>query len=147
MRAMVVVALGGTALVVAGAASVMVVDDHDARVVFLALGLGSAVGLVTAGWIGETLAADLGRLAATARRIGRGELDARTGMERGGEVGDLVTAVDDMAARLDETERDRRRDAAARRDLLAALGHDLRTPLASLRAAVEALQDGVARDP
>lgn len=147
LRAMVVVALGGTALVVAGAASVMVVDGHDARVVLLAVGLGSAVGLVAAGWIGERLAADLGRLAMTARRIGRGELDARTGIERRGEVGELVAAVDDMAARLDETERERQRDAAARRDLLAALGHDLRTPLASLRAAVEALQDGVARDP
>jgi two-component system, OmpR family, sensor histidine kinase BaeS len=147
LRAMVVVALGGTALVVAGAASVMVVDGHDARVVLLALGLGSAVGLVTAGWIGEGLAADLGRLAVTARRIGRGELDARTGIDRGGEVGELVAAVDDMAARLDGAERARRRDEAARRDLLAALGHDLRTPLASLRAAVEALQDGVARDP
>ena len=147
LRAMVLVALGATALVVAGAASVMVVDGHDARVVLLALALGSAVGLVAAGWIGQGLASDLGRLAATARRIGDGELGARTGIERGGEIGELVAAVDDMAARLDGAERERQRDAAARRDLLAALGHDLRTPLASLRAAVEALQDGVARDP
>lgn len=147
LRAMVLVALGGTALVVAGAASVMVVDGHDARVVLLALALGSAVGLVAAGWIGESLAADLGRLAATARRIGRGDLAARSGIDRSGEVGQLVAAVDDMAVRLDTAERERRSEAAARRDLLAALGHDLRTPLASLWAAVEALQDGVARDP
>ena len=147
LRAMVLVALGATTLVVAGAASVMVVDGHDARVVLLALALGSTVGLVAAGWIGQGLASDLGRLAATARRIGDGELGARTGIERGGEIGELVAAVDDMAARLDGAERERQRDAAARRDLLAALGHDLRTPLASLRAAVEALQDGVARDP
>ncbi len=33
-----------------------------------------------------------------------------------------------------------------RRSLLTAVGHDLRTPLASLQAAVEALQDGVATD-
>lgn len=147
LRAMVLVALGGTALVVAGAASVMVVDSHDARLVLLALGLGSAVGLVAAGWIGQSLADDLRRLAMTARRIGGGDLGARTQLAGDGEVGQLASAVDDMADRLDEAERLRSGDEAARRDLLAALGHDLRTPLASLRAAVEALQDGVARDP
>lgn len=146
LRAMVLVALGGAALVVAGAASVMVVDTHDARLVLLALGLGSAVGLVAAGWIGQELADDLHRLAATARRIGDGELQARTEITGDAEVGQLAAAVDDMAVRLEEAERVRRVDDAARRDLLAALGHDLRTPLASLRAAVEALQDGVARD-
>ncbi|CAN5913794.1 HAMP domain-containing sensor histidine kinase [soil metagenome] len=147
LRAMVLVALGGTTLVVAGAASVMVVDQHDARLVLLALGLGSAVGLVAAGWIGQGLAADLRRLATTARRIGAGDLAARTAIGRDDEVGQLASAVDEMAARLDHTERVRRTEETARRDLLAALGHDLRTPLASLRAAVEALQDGLARDP
>jgi two-component system sensor histidine kinase BaeS len=147
LRAMVLVALGGTALVVAGAASVMVVDSHDARLVLLALGLGSAVGLVTAGWIGHALTDDLDRLTATAQRIGEGDLSARAHITSPGDVGALAVAIDEMAARLDETETLRRQNAAARRDLLAALGHDLRTPLASLRAAVEALQDGVARDP
>jgi two-component system sensor histidine kinase BaeS len=147
MRAMVLVALGGAGLVVAGAASVMVVDSHDARLVLLALAMGSVVGLTAAGWIGERLADDLGTLAATAQRIGAGQLDARAGIDRSGEVGALAAAVDDMATHLAAADRARRSDAAARRDLLAALGHDLRTPLASLRAAVEALQDGVARDP
>lgn len=147
LRAMVLVALGGTALVVAGAASVMVVDSHDARLVLIALALGSAVGLVTAEWIGRAVTDDLGRLTTTAQRIGEGDLAARTSIEAQGEVGALARAVDEMAARLDEAEQLRRQNDAARRDLLAALGHDLRTPLASLRAAVEALQDGVARDP
>jgi signal transduction histidine kinase len=147
MRTMVLIALGGAGLVVAGAASVMVVDSHDARLVLLALAMGSAVGLTAAGWIGERLADDLGTLASTARRIGAGDLGARAAVDHSGEVGELAVAVDDMATRLAAADRARRSDAAARRDLLAALGHDLRTPLASLRAAVEALQDGVARDP
>jgi signal transduction histidine kinase len=42
-------------------------------------------------------------------------------------------------------ERDRQEDA--RRRLVAAVGHDLRTPLAALRAALEAVRDGVAPDP
>lgn len=147
LRAMILVALGGAALVVAGAASVMVVDSHDARLMLVALALGSAVGLVAAGWIGTALTDGFASVAATARRIGDGDLSARTDGAMPGEVGALADAVDEMAARLEAAERSRSRDAAARRDLLAALGHDLRTPLAALRAAVEALQDGVAREP
>jgi signal transduction histidine kinase len=147
MRTMVLIALGGAGLVVAGAASVLVVASHDARLVLLALAMGSAVGLTAAGWIGERLADDLGTLASTARRIGAGDLGARAAVDHSGEVGELAVAVDDMATRLAAADRARRSDAAARPAQRAARGHHQRTPLASLRAAVEALQDGVARDP
>jgi signal transduction histidine kinase len=46
------------------------------------------------------------------------------------------------------TEQTRRDEVdAARRKLVAGLSHDLRTPLAGLRAMAEALEDGVAEDP
>ncbi len=48
------------------------------------------------------------------------------------------------AAELRETER---RVEASRRELVAWVSHDLRTPLAGLRAMAEALEDGVAEDP
>jgi signal transduction histidine kinase len=52
-----------------------------------------------------------------------------------------------MAAKLAAAEEDRERHEAARRHFLAAVGHDLRSPLAALRAAVEAMEDGLAPDP
>jgi two-component system, OmpR family, sensor histidine kinase BaeS len=52
-----------------------------------------------------------------------------------------------MVDQLGRLQAERERGEAARRRLLASIGHDLRTPLASLRAAIEALQDGVAADP
>jgi signal transduction histidine kinase len=51
-----------------------------------------------------------------------------------------------LAARDEELERDRRVEAS-RRDLVAGVSHDLRTPLAGLRAMAEALEDGMADDP
>lgn len=52
------------------------------------------------------------------------------------------------AAALSEAARERDREVeAGRRELVAWVSHDLRTPLAGIRAMTEALQDGVASDP
>jgi signal transduction histidine kinase len=52
-----------------------------------------------------------------------------------------------LAARLAMEERSRREIEDARRRLVAAASHDLRTPLASLRLLVESIDDGVATGP
>ncbi|MGB5380820.1 MAG: HAMP domain-containing sensor histidine kinase, partial [Acidimicrobiia bacterium] len=72
---------------------------------------------------------------------------ARTGVVRADEVGTVAETFDRMAADLEQRDAERRSHEAARRQFLAAIGHDLRTPLASLRAAIEALEDGLAPDP
>jgi signal transduction histidine kinase len=47
----------------------------------------------------------------------------------------------------DQARERERRAEAGRRELVAWVSHDLRTPLAGLRAMAEALEDGVVRDP
>jgi len=47
----------------------------------------------------------------------------------------------------DEAREQERRAEAGRRDLVAWVSHDLRTPLAGMRAMAEALEDGVVSDP
>jgi two-component system sensor histidine kinase BaeS len=71
----------------------------------------------------------------------------RTEITRRDEVGQTARAVDVMVDRLREAEEERVRLSAARQHLLTGVGHDLRTPLAAMRAATESLQDGVAADP
>jgi two-component system, OmpR family, sensor histidine kinase BaeS len=129
------------------AAGTMVLTPADTRVVLAALTLGTGLGLLVAIGVTGPLTADLRQLAGTARRVADGDLSVRTGIERSDEVGELARSVDRMVDQLAEFERQRQRDEAARHRLLAAVGHDLRTPLATLQAAVEALQDGVAADP
>lgn len=126
----------------------MFVSEHDATLlgVLLLYSVGAGIGaaVVTA----RTSARALGRMTATARELGDGHLDARTGeLDAGPELDRLAKTMDEMAAGLQAAQRRERDAEATRRDLISAVSHDLRTPLASLRAMVEAMHDGVVDDP
>lgn len=140
-------AVGVAAITIGGAALGMFLSAHDLRLTLLALGLGVGLGVSLALTVSRPLVEDLRRLAVTVRRVAAGEMTARTGVDRPDEVGEVARALDGMIDELESLEHRRRRDEAARRGFLTAVSHDLRTPLTSLQAAVEALQDDVAPDP
>lgn len=76
----------------------------------------------------------LERLSAAAERMGRGDLDVRTGLTGEGPAERLGRRFDEMAARLSAL-------IAGRTELLQAVSHELRTPLQRLRMATELLTD------
>jgi signal transduction histidine kinase len=77
-------------------------------------------------------------IAAAASNVAGGHYDIRVpGPGLGPEFDALASAFNQMAGRLGSVERTRRR-------LLADLGHEMRTPVATLEAYLEALEDGVA---
>ncbi len=141
--AVVVLVTGAVAL----AAWAMFLSSHDLDLLLIVLGFGLALGVAFAAGVARPLSADLHRIRVATERVAAGDLAARTGVARPDEVGAVAAAVDEMVARLEASEAQRERDETARREFFAAVGHDLRTPLAALRAAVEALEDGVAADP
>jgi signal transduction histidine kinase len=124
----------------------MLVSRHDLAVVLASLpvaaGAGMAYGLATA----RQVAADLEALAGTARRLEAGDLDARAEVVGTAEVALIAETLNAAAARLAEARERERRMEQGRRDLIAWASHDLRTPLASLRALAEALADDLAPD-
>ena len=63
------------------------------------------------------------------------------------EVAALGKAFNEMAARLQAADQKQRELEQARKDLIAWASHDLQTPLASVRAILEALADGVVEEP
>jgi len=125
----------------------MFVNDHDATtlgVLFL-YSTGAGVGAALA--LARARSRAVARLAKTARALGEGDLDARVGRLDGGpELDTLAHTLDNMAAQLQEAMNRERRIEATRRDLVTAVSHDLRTPLSSLRAMVEAIEEGVIED-
>lgn len=126
----------------------MFVNEHDATLlsVLLLYSVGAGIGAAVVTARSSTRA--VRRLTATASALGEGDLDARAGgIEAGPELDLLAATLDDMAARL-QLAQDREHAAeSTRRDLITAVSHDLRTPIASLRAMVEAIDDGVVDDP
>jgi signal transduction histidine kinase len=126
----------------------MAVDTHDAALVLALLvyasGMAAAAAIALARRPGEAI----GRLVETSRRLGDGDLDARVGpLGAGAELDGLAATFDDMAGRLQASAERERTLESRRRDLITMVSHDLRTPLASLRATVEAVDDGVVNDP
>ncbi len=86
------------------------------------------------------IARPLEQLTATARRLGAGDLGARTGIERRDEVGTLARTIDEMAARLAARLR-------AEKELLANISHEIRTPLTRIDLALELLgEEGATAD-
>ncbi|MGI9528096.1 MAG: sensor histidine kinase [Acidimicrobiia bacterium] len=128
------------------AASRMFFSDHDLALLLVVLGFGLIAALGFAVSASNALTGDLHKMARTAHDVAEGDFGARTGVERRDEVGQLATDLDAMAARLELAADEKEREDARRREFFAAVGHDLRTPLASMQAAVEALRDGVASD-
>lgn len=126
----------------------MFVSDHDATLVAVmllyAIGAGVAAALVVARRASDAIRS----VEATARRLGSGDLDARAGpVDAGPELGTLASTLDQMAGRLRRALEGEREADRMRRDLFTAVSHDLRTPLASLVAMTEAIEDGMVDDP
>lgn len=90
---------------------------------------------------------NLHMLAGHVRRVAAGDLSVRAQVVGQDEVAQLSAAFNDMTEQLQAAERERRELEKLRRDLIAWVSHDLRTPLTSIRAMVEALNDGMVDDP
>jgi signal transduction histidine kinase len=139
----VLVSLGNLAVLVA----LMSVSSHDASLMAALLVYSIGTGVAAATVASRSTAEALGRLELTAQALAGGDLRARTGpLDAGPELDQLGRTLDDMASRLDQSIARERESEARRRDLVTAVSHDLRTPLAGLRAMVEAIDEGVVDD-
>ena len=128
-------------------AALMFVSSHDAALIGVLLVYSAGAGTGAALAISRRQAMAVRRLAATAGELAEGNLDARAGDIRGGrELDTLAEALDRMAENLQRSLDAERASERQRRDLVTAVSHDLRTPLAGLRAMVEAIEDGVVDD-
>lgn len=126
-------------VMIAVAAQAMFINEHDLGLLMWVLVPAVLAAALAAMLIARPVARDATRLCDAAMRVADGDLSARTGVTRSDELGDAAAMFDLMVDRLDAIERERTM-------MLSSISHDLRTPLAALRASVEALSDGVVAD-
>jgi len=144
-------AIAGTAIAlvnVAVLARLMFIStDHDLK---LLVALLIFAGIVTSFFIVRltlVLSARVETVAAGVRALARGDDTLRVAVTGKDDVARLATDVNALAASLREARRQQDALDRERRELTAAISHDLRTPLSSLRAMMEALDDGIVDDP
>lgn len=97
-------------------------------------------------FVSATVTDGLRQLASTAQRLAEGDLTARVTISGRDEVTRVAESFNEMAVQLQQAAQQQAELDQLRRDLIAWTSHDLRTPLTSVRAMVEALHDGVVTD-
>jgi signal transduction histidine kinase len=103
--------------------------------------IGAAIALVIARWVARGMTQPLRDMAQAAHRMETGDYSQRVTTDSRDEVGQLAVAFNRMSSELESLER-------LRRDLVANVSHELKTPISALRAHLENLLDGVERpDP
>jgi len=120
--------------------------DHDLPLLILLMLFAATVSLALGYALAQALAQRVTALHHGARALAGGDLAARVDESGGDELAALAAEFNRMAEQLAAAAAERGRMETTRRELIAAISHDLRTPLASLRVMTEALADGLVED-
>jgi signal transduction histidine kinase len=145
----VVAAVGVTAMLAGtlAVAQAMFLSPHDLKVVTMVVAMAAVVSLATALLLGRWVVARSHALTLAARSFGDGGDFTSPRGPATAELAALSRELEATSAKLAESRERERALETSRRELVAWISHDLRTPLAGLRAMSEALEDGVAADP
>jgi len=106
------------------------------RSLLLGGSLAIVIALVLTFVLSRRLSSPIGVLAKAARRLGQGDLSQRVQFQGKGEVKVLAQAFNSMAADMEHAEQ-------LRRNLVADVAHELRTPLSNIQGYLEAIRDRV----
>lgn len=139
-----------TALGTIVAADAMFVSAHDLTALLVMLTAAASVGLLCALQLGARVGHASRSLGDLTRRIGERPMEVSAADADGAaetvELDTLARELEAMSRRLVAAQVREERLDRSRRELIAWVSHDLRTPLAGIRAMAEALQDGIVQD-
>jgi len=128
-------------------ARLMFASQHDLILATVLLVFAGGMAMTLGFFLASALTDRLHSLERASRSLASGQLSVRVPVMGRDEVASLAAAFNQMAAQLEAADAKQREVERLRSDLIAWVGHDLQTPLASIRAILEALADGVVDDP
>ena len=117
-------------------ADVMFVSNMDAFFMVLAAGYAGLLGLSAARLVARRALSDLDAVRAALAAVGHGSRQVSIPIRGGDELAALAADVEAMVEKVAAEEK-------ARRELVASVSHDLRTPITTLRLVSEGLEDGI----
>ncbi len=98
--------------------------------------LAVAVALILTFVLSRRILSPVKALTKASRKLGKGDFSQRVDVDDRGEVGELAESFNAMAGDLEHNEQ-------LRRNMVADVAHELRTPLSNLNGYLEAIRDGV----
>ena len=102
---------------------------------------------VTSAWLSRRFTHSLGQLTRGARAFVAGQFTHRIPVDGEDEFTQVATAMNEMADRVSAQITDLEEDARRRRQFLADVAHELRSPVTTMRTMAGALEEGLADDP
>ncbi|MCC6168086.1 MAG: HAMP domain-containing histidine kinase [Caldilineaceae bacterium] len=123
------------------------VGQRDLTLLALLLIFAAIIAVSLSLFLAAPLSANLRALLQGAREIAHGRIATRVTLPGRDESADLGRSFNHLAILVEQAARRQRELESLRRELIAWVGHDLRTPLASVAAILAALADGVVEDP
>lgn len=125
----------------------MFFSEHDLVLSGILLLFAAIIATTYGLFVAASVTDGLRRLADAAGALAAGDVATRVVVSGRDEVARLSLAFNEMASRLQSVARQREELDTMRRNLIAWVSHDLRTPLTAIRVRVEALDDGLVVDP
>ena len=128
-------------------ARLMFASQHDLLLATVLLVFAGLMAMALGYFLSSTMTDRMDLLKQAAEKLARGNLETRVPVSGRDEVAALAESFNQMASQLQAMDEKQRELERLRKDLIAWVSHDLQTPLASMRAILEAISDGVVEDP
>lgn len=124
--------------------NLMFISPHDLNLLSVLMVFSGAIVIFFALFLSKQLGQPVAELTSSAVELANGNFTARVKPGGSAELARLATAFNRMAEQIEHSFAVQQEMERSRKELVAAISHDLRTPLASLRLMTEAVSDGVA---
>jgi two-component system OmpR family sensor kinase len=130
----------GAVMLVSNLEEIYATLDGISQLITLFSIAGGIFALLVSLFLSNQLSDPVNKLAAAVRRVSDGHLDQRVDIDSNDEIGILADDFNEMAAKLEETDR-------TLRNFLADASHELKTPLSSIKVLSQSLIDSQEQDP
>jgi signal transduction histidine kinase len=128
-------------------ARLMFISQHDLVLTIALLVFAGLTALIFGLFVTRTITERIEVLSRASERLAEGKFDTRLEVMGSDELAALIQTFNWMADNLQKIDQQKKMVDETRRDLIAWVSHDLRTPLTSIRVMLEALADEVVTDP
>jgi signal transduction histidine kinase len=128
-------------------AQLMFISQHDFVLTTALLTFAGLTALIFGLFVASAITTRIRDLSVAAESLAEGKLETRLAVRGNDELSEFARTFNWMAESLQQIDHQKRMVEQTRRDLIAGVSHDLRTPLTAIRAMLEAINDEVVTDP